>query len=91
MKPKRYEQTPERFRNKILDALPSTSGERAKTLEPVNLSAGTVLYEGDEAIEHVQFASLLIPLTKFSLRVRQRTDWTFVVWYLQFSTMSTVK
>jgi len=91
MKPKRYEQTPERFRNKILGALRSTSGAWAKALEPVSLSAGTVLYEADEAIEQVPFASLLIPLTKFSLRVRQRTDWTFVVWYLQFSTMSTVK
>ena len=41
--------------NKILAALPSTSREWTKTLEPVKLSAGTVLYEPDEAIEHVYF------------------------------------
>jgi CRP-like cAMP-binding protein len=41
--------------NKILAALPSSSCEWTKTLEPVRLSPGTVLYEPDEAIEHVYF------------------------------------
>lgn len=55
MKPKTYEYIPERSMNKILAALPSTSGEWTKTLEPVKLSAGAVLCEPDEAFEHVYF------------------------------------
>lgn len=41
--------------NKILAALPTSSRDWLETLEPVKLSAGTVLYEPDEAIEHVYF------------------------------------
>ena len=41
--------------NKILAALPSSSREWTKTLEPVSLSTGSVLFEPDEAIEHVYF------------------------------------
>jgi CRP-like cAMP-binding protein len=55
MKPKRYPEIPERSMNKILAALPSASREWTKTLEPIKLSVGTVLYEPDEAIEHVYF------------------------------------
>src|SRR5690348_14697073 len=55
MKANRYEHIPERPMNKILASLPSASREWTKTLEPVKLSAGTVLYEPDEAIEHVYF------------------------------------
>jgi CRP-like cAMP-binding protein len=55
MKPKRYPEIPERSMNKILAALPTASREWTKTLEPIKLSVGTVLYEPDEAIEHVYF------------------------------------
>jgi hypothetical protein len=55
MKPKTYEYILERSMNKILAALPSTSREWTKTLEPVKLCAGRVLYEPDEAIEQVYF------------------------------------
>jgi CRP-like cAMP-binding protein len=55
MKPKGYEQIPERPMNKILAALPSSSRDWMKTLEPVKLSPGTVLYEPDEVIQHVYF------------------------------------
>ena len=41
--------------NKILAALPKTSRDWLHTLEPVTLQAGMVLYEPDEAIEHVYF------------------------------------
>src|SRR6516165_5908844 len=55
MKPKRYAESPDRFMNKILAALPTAYCDWMETLEPVKLSAGTVLYESDEAIEHVYF------------------------------------
>ena len=45
------------FTNKILASLPMNSGEWLQTLEPVSLPAGTILYEPDEAIEHVYFLS----------------------------------
>src|SRR3989442_3818442 len=41
--------------NKILAALPKTSRDWLHMLEPVTLQAGMVLYEPDEAIEHVYF------------------------------------
>lgn len=41
--------------NKILAALPTSSRDWMKTLEPVTLAAGSVLYEPDENIEHVYF------------------------------------
>jgi CRP-like cAMP-binding protein len=41
--------------NKILAALPKSSREWLQTLEPITLRAGMVLYEPDEAIEHVYF------------------------------------
>src|SRR6516165_3425457 len=55
MKPKRYAESPDRFMNKILAALPTAYCDWMETLEPVKLSAGTVLYESDEVIEHVYF------------------------------------
>jgi CRP-like cAMP-binding protein len=41
--------------NKILASLPTSSQHWVKTLEPVMLSKGAVLYEPDENIEHVYF------------------------------------
>jgi CRP-like cAMP-binding protein len=41
--------------NKILAALPTSLRDWMENLEPVRLSAGTVLFEPDEAIEHVYF------------------------------------
>ena len=41
--------------NRILAALRKSSDEWLQTLEPVTLRAGMVLYEADEAIEHVYF------------------------------------
>ena len=41
--------------NRILAALPKNSREWMQTLEPVTLQPGMVLYEADEAIEHVYF------------------------------------
>ncbi|HEY2384633.1 MAG TPA: Crp/Fnr family transcriptional regulator [Terriglobia bacterium] len=41
--------------NKILAALPTASRDWMKTLEPVRLAAGTILYEPDETVEHVYF------------------------------------
>jgi CRP-like cAMP-binding protein len=41
--------------NKILASLPAGTQQWLKALEPVNLPAGTVLYEPDETIEHVYF------------------------------------
>jgi len=55
MKPKRYEESPDRSMNKILASLPTAYCDWMETLEPVKLSAGTVLYESDEVIEHVYF------------------------------------
>jgi CRP-like cAMP-binding protein len=55
MKPKRYGENPERCMNKILAALPAPSRDWTQNLEPVKLAVGTVLYEPDEAIEHVYF------------------------------------
>lgn len=55
MKPKRYGVSSEQPMNKILAALPTSSRDWMKTLEPVRLASGTVLYEPDEAVEHVYF------------------------------------
>src|SRR3954467_11231434 len=55
MKPKRYAEIAGRSMNKILAGLPSSSREWTKTLEPIKLTTGTVLYEPDETIEHVYF------------------------------------
>src|SRR5437764_4337347 len=55
MKPKKYGEIPLQNTNKILDSLSTTSVDWLQTLEPVALAAGTVLYEPDEAIEHVYF------------------------------------
>lgn len=55
MKPKRYGENPERCMNKILAALPGSSGDWTHNLEHVKLAAGTVLYEPDETIDHVYF------------------------------------
>ena len=41
--------------NRILAALPTSSREWVQALEPVTLRPGMILYEGDEAIEHVYF------------------------------------
>src|SRR5499427_4473658 len=55
MKPNRYGEIPQRCMNKILAALPTPSRDLIQSLEPVQLAVGTVLYEPDEAIEHVYF------------------------------------
>ncbi|HLH30466.1 MAG TPA: Crp/Fnr family transcriptional regulator [Terriglobia bacterium] len=55
MKPKKYGENTDRRMNKILAALPTSSREWVKTLEPVKLSTGAVLFEPDQAIEHVYF------------------------------------
>ena len=55
MKPNKYGEIPQRCMNKILAALPAPSSDLMQNLEPVKLAAGTVLYEPDEAIEHVYF------------------------------------
>src|SRR5437667_4293240 len=55
MRPNKYEENSQPYMNKILASLPSNSHEWLKALEPVALPAGTVLYEPDEAIEHVYF------------------------------------
>jgi len=55
MRPKRYEESPDKSMNKILAALPTSLRDWMENLEPVRLSAGTVLFEPDEAIEHVYF------------------------------------
>ena len=41
--------------NKILASMPLTAREWLETLEPVRLQSGMVLYEPDEAVEHVYF------------------------------------
>jgi CRP-like cAMP-binding protein len=43
--------------NRILAALPKSSGEWLRTLEPVTLRQGMVLYEPDQIIDHVYFLS----------------------------------
>ena len=56
MKPDRYPDSPEHCTNKILAALPTASLKNwYECLEAVKLAPGTVLYEPDEAIEHVYF------------------------------------
>lgn len=55
MRPKRYMESPDKSMNKILAALPTSLRDWMETLEPVRLSAGTVLFEPDEVIEHVYF------------------------------------
>src|SRR5437879_1507056 len=55
MRPNKYEENSQLYTNKILASLPRRSHEWLKALEPVALPAGTVLYEPDEAIEHVYF------------------------------------
>ena len=55
MRPNKYEENSQPHMNKILASLPRSSDEWLRALEPVALSAGTVLYEPDEAIEHVYF------------------------------------
>ena len=57
MRLRKDEDTPKTQTNRILASLPVTSSEWLETLEPVALPAGTVLYEPDEAIEHVYFLS----------------------------------
>jgi CRP-like cAMP-binding protein len=48
-------ESPDKSMNKILAALPTSLRDWMETLEPVRLSAGTVLFEPDEVIEHVYF------------------------------------
>src|SRR6266487_2477433 len=55
MRPNKYEENSQPYMNKILASLPRSSHEWLGALEPVDLPAGTVLYEPDEAIEHVYF------------------------------------
>jgi CRP-like cAMP-binding protein len=55
MKPRKYEEISDENMNKILAALPTDSRNWLQTLEPIELSKGTVLYEPDEKIEHVYF------------------------------------
>src|SRR5882762_10224083 len=52
---KKYGDNPRQYGNAILASLPITSREWLETLEPVALPTGTILYEPDEAIEHVYF------------------------------------
>src|SRR2546426_7271240 len=55
MKQKKYGEFPRPYMNKILAKLPTNSRNWLKMLEPVTLHSGMVLYEPDEAIEHVYF------------------------------------
>ena len=55
MKPNTYGEIPQQCENRILASLSSPCGDWLQTLEPVQLPAGTVLYEPDETIEHVYF------------------------------------
>jgi CRP-like cAMP-binding protein len=55
MKPRKYEGLPQESMNKILAALAGTSRHWLDSLEFVSLPTGTVLYEPDEAIQHVYF------------------------------------
>src|SRR5262245_36121506 len=55
MKPRKHGETSQRSMNKILASLPTSSRHWLKTLEPVTLAKGTILYEPDEKIEHVYF------------------------------------
>src|SRR5437773_5044377 len=57
MRPNKYEENSQPYMNKILASLPRSSHEWLRALEPVDLPAGTVLYEPDEKIEHVYFLS----------------------------------
>ena len=54
MKPLGYRENSQQRPNRILAALPKGS-EWLQALEPVTLRAGMVLFEPDEAIEHVYF------------------------------------
>src|SRR2546423_15520157 len=55
MRPKKCGDEAAPYTNRILALLPMSSHQWLETLEPVALPAGTVLYEPDEAIEHVYF------------------------------------
>src|SRR5215510_12046132 len=55
MKPNTYGEIPQQCENRILASLSSSCVDWLQTLEPVQLPAGTVLYEPDETIEHVYF------------------------------------
>jgi CRP-like cAMP-binding protein len=55
MKPRKHGEISQDNMNKILASLPTSSGHWLKTLEPVVLAKGTILYEPDEKIEHVYF------------------------------------
>jgi len=68
MRPKRYEESPDKSMNKILAALPTSLRDWMENLEPVRLSAGTVLFEPDEAIEHVYFlTNALVSIVSLNL------------------------
>jgi len=55
MKPTVNRDGSEQRTNRILAALPKSSHDWLQSLEPVTLQQGMVLYEPDEAIEHVYF------------------------------------
>ena len=57
MKPTVNRDGSEQRANRILAALPRNSHTWLQSLEPVTLQQGMVLYEPDEAIEHVYFLS----------------------------------
>jgi CRP-like cAMP-binding protein len=67
MRPKRYEDHSQLDGNKLLASLPASSREWLKTLEHVELPAGTVLNEPDEAIDYVYFlASALVSIVSMN-------------------------
>ncbi len=55
MKPKDYGDLPQQYTNRLLASLSDRSREWLQMLEPITLRSGMVLYEPDEAIQHVYF------------------------------------
>jgi CRP-like cAMP-binding protein len=67
VRPKKYGENSLPHSNRLLASLPASSREWLKTLEPLELQAGAVLNEPDEAIEHVYFlATALVSIVSMN-------------------------